>query len=286
MNYSSLELQIINWVWEQPAIRALVMVGSRARREFPADEWSDLDLILFTTDIARFVEEPYWINQFGEVWIQVLQFTRAGDAEWLVVYAGGFKVDFFFAPLSAPLQEMLFTSRFTAVTRRGVCVLVDKDSKTPITIPEERIIEREKPSETEVTAVTQKFWLYTYRTANMLRRGDLWRAQTILNAELRPALLHMLAWHAQAAHGLALDTWYDGRFLQEWADPRAVAAIPATFSSYETKAMRAALLAMVDLFDWLSRETAELWQYPDPKIAQRPLLAWIRDMDNESKWSG
>ncbi|NLF78613.1 MAG: aminoglycoside 6-adenylyltransferase, partial [Chloroflexi bacterium] len=48
-----LEGRISDWASEESAIRAVLVVGSRARHaDHPADEWSDLDLMLFCTDFA------------------------------------------------------------------------------------------------------------------------------------------------------------------------------------------------------------------------------------------
>ena len=52
-----LENRVVTWAESQPSIRAILVVGSRARRDFPADEWSDLDLMIFATDF-----EGYLVN--------------------------------------------------------------------------------------------------------------------------------------------------------------------------------------------------------------------------------
>ena len=273
--YIKLEAHITAWAAAEPALRALVVVGSRARVEHGADVWSDLDLILFTRDAERYVEDTAWIDQFGTVWARECQRTQAGDPEWLVVYAGGLKVDFFFAPKTGELSDLLFGGRYAAVAQRGVRVLLDKDSQQPFILPASAPAKQEKLTAEEFTAVSQKFHLYAYRTAMMLRRGDLWRTQTFINNEMRPALLTMLAWHAQAAHGLDYDTWYDGRFLETWADPRVVAVLPTTFARYAVADMCRALLALLDLFGWLMQETAVKWQYAYPRHADTQLIAWI-----------
>ncbi len=250
------------------------MVGSRARDEQAADEWSDLDLIFFTTTAEQYVNDNTWLALFGEVWARVLQHTQAGDVEWMVVYAGGLKVDFFFAPMTGELSELLFNGRYAEVTQRGVRVLLDKDSQNSLVLPPFALVKQEKPTAEEFTTVSQKFHLYAYRTAMMLRRGDLWRAQTFINNEMRPALLTMLAWQAQATQGLAHDTWYDGRFLETWADPRAIAVLPTTFARYDVADMRRALLALLDLFGWLKQETAVNWQYHS-LASEKQVSAWI-----------
>ena len=61
---------------------------------------------------------------------------------------------------------------------------------------------------------------------------------------------------ACAGHeGERIDTWLRGRFLEEWADPHAVVHfhLPWTLQSEN---VWHALLASMDLFAWLERETA------------------------------
>lgn len=57
----------------------------------------------------------------------------------------------------------------------------------------------------------------------------------------------MLEWHA-AARGRG-DTWH--------RDPRALAETPSTFGAFELAAAWDALLASMQLFGWVSAETAE-----------------------------
>lgn len=45
-----LENRVGEWAESQSNIRAILVIGSRARRDFPADEWSDLDLAIFAID--------------------------------------------------------------------------------------------------------------------------------------------------------------------------------------------------------------------------------------------
>jgi len=84
MNYKSLEDDIARWASVHDMVQALVVIGSRARNDRPADSWSDLDLILYVTDPHTFVHDTNWLAAFGEVWLQVLNFTGAGDPEWMV----------------------------------------------------------------------------------------------------------------------------------------------------------------------------------------------------------
>ena len=69
-------------------------------------------------------------------------------------------------------------------------------------------------------------------------------AQAHLDAHVR----QMIEWHARATHGWDYDTWYDGRFLHQWADPRTAAGLREADAHYDADDVRRALFATTDLF--------------------------------------
>ena len=66
-----------------------------------------------------------------------------------------------------------------------------------------------------------------------------------------------------------------GRFLEEWADPRALEALPSTFAAYDADDLGRALLATLELFRWLAIETAERWGYPYPTRIDQRVTVWL-----------
>lgn len=99
---------------------------------------------------------------------------------------------------------------------------------------------------------------------DILRRGELWWAKSCCDSYLKNLLLQMLELHARASNGPDFDTWMRGRFLEAWADPRAVAALPQIFAHYEEVDIGRALLATMELFRWLALETADILGYAYP----------------------
>lgn len=81
---------------------------------------------------------------------------------------------------------------------------------------------------------------------------------------LKGLLAQMLEWHARATRGPSHDTWMRGRFLEEWADPRAVRALPGAFAHYDPADVGRALLVNMELFRWLAIETAQQWAFRYP----------------------
>ena len=72
----------------------------------------------------------------------------------------------------------------------------------------------------------------------------------------------MLEWHAHTIHGADHDTWLRGRFLESWADPRAVQQLAGAFAHYDAADIWRAMAVTMDLFRWVSLETARLLGYP------------------------
>src|SRR5437773_1768547 len=96
-------------------------------------------------------------------------------------------------------------------------------------------------------ALVQRFWHGPIWIAKHLRRGELWRVKTLAEAPGHLSLLQMLEWHACARNGWDYDTWDRGRFLEEWADPRAVVALREVFGRYDADDTWRALFASMEL---------------------------------------
>ena len=59
--------RVVEWAQTDADVRGLLLLGSRARTEQPADEWSDTDLIAVVADPAAFLADAAWPQRFGSV---------------------------------------------------------------------------------------------------------------------------------------------------------------------------------------------------------------------------
>jgi aminoglycoside 6-adenylyltransferase len=283
LTYNHFEVNFVTWAQAQPDILAAVVIGSRARTDPPADAWSDLDVIAFTTDASAYAARQDWPAEIGEVWLAVLETIGRGDPEWLIMFAGGLKLDVAFTLASGVgVQQMMAASPYQNVYQSGVRVLFDKSAaaapEASSSLPEGEHGISAHPSEAEFQAMVNAMLLYAARAAKYLRRGDLWRAKLECDCNLKRRLLTMLEWHAKATHGLDYETWYDGRYVHEWGDPRAVEAFPATFGAYDADDLQRALFATLDLFRQLAPETAERLGYAYPAEVDAQMTAWMRSV--------
>ena len=258
-----LEARIRAWAETQPNIRAIIVIGSKARRDGTDDELSDLDMILFTADTSEYAASADWLNDIGEVSAAIPWETGGGHLEYLVMFDGYNKADFAFFPLEE-LKRPVETQSLPNVYHRGYYALVDKDGLAaqwpppPFAPPP-----RKKPSAESFQRVATSFWYKAYQTAKYLHRNDLWAAKQ-REGRLKEDLLTMIEWRSRAVKGWDYDTWHEGRFMSRWVEPQIWGTLHAVFGHFDAADSWRALRVTMDLFRRLTRETAEHLGYGYP----------------------
>lgn len=265
--YASIVEKFRTWAVVEPRVRAALVVGSQARSLAPADEWSDLDLVIFHESPERLIASTEWFALFGEVILTTVEPTAVLDQrERRVIYSDGRDVDFAVFPAAA-LALATHSTEGRAVLRRGCEVLVDKDSRLRDIGPESRDPGPPFPaslSKTEFESEVADFWYHVLWLAKKLRRGELWIAKMGCDGYLKRLLLRMIEWQTIVRNGPSADVWHEGRFLDTWVAPEVRDRLPATFARYERADVVRALYETARLYGDLAREVARnrRWEYP------------------------
>jgi aminoglycoside 6-adenylyltransferase len=245
------------WGRERSDVQAVLVVGSRARADTPADRWSDTDLAMVVDDPAPYLASAEWLAAFGEPLLTFVEPTAVGPfAERRVLFETGLEVDFALLPVAAA-RQMAQDPEGMAVLRRGFQILVDKVGLEAVlrdsaTQPPAASL----PDQAAFAQLTHDFWYHLLWAAKKLRRGELWIATQACNCHLKGLLVLLLGWHARATEPLA-DTWHGGRFLERWADPQALGELGDAYAGYQAAEVARALWATADLFERLEHESAE-----------------------------
>jgi aminoglycoside 6-adenylyltransferase len=247
---------IADWAREREDVRAAVVVGSQARIDVPADRWSDLDVLLFVDDPERLAEDAAWVEAFGAPVLTFLEPTAVGQSvERRVLYETGEDVDF---PLleASRWRELAGSRESSIVISRGFRVLHDElgiaDALGSVSPPVES---GPPPTQAAFAELASDFWYHALWVAKKLRRGEVFTAKGCLDGYLKARLVTLLEWHAGAVDP-AVDTWHDGRFLERWADPGALAALESAYAYYDLRDVARALWETIDLWQGLEEETA------------------------------
>jgi aminoglycoside 6-adenylyltransferase len=278
LGYERLTQKFVTWAQAEPDIRAAIVVGSRARTDHPADEWADLDIVVFTTDVERYIASADWVENVGVHWLSFVEHTHNGGWERRVLFDGGLDVDFVFDPVQVLEQVAAGDASpdVVDIVRRGIRELVDKDGLlAKLGTIDWQASPFQPPSKTDFLNLVRDFWYHTVWMTKHLRRGEVWLAKSCCDMYMKEQLRWMLEWHARAVQGPEHDTWMCGRFLEEWADPRAVAQLPEVFARYDRQDIARALQATMALFRWLAVETAQRWGYDYPAAGEQAATALV-----------
>jgi aminoglycoside 6-adenylyltransferase len=248
-----IEAAVADWAASREDVRGALVVGSRARADAPADRWSDLDVVLFVDEPERLAQDASWVEEFGDPVLTFLEPTAVGArVERRVLYDGGEDVDL---PLIEASAWRELASEARVVLARGYRVLHDElgieaelaavSPPPPAPLPDAATFDQ----------LANDFWYHALWTARKLRRGEVFTAIECLDGYLKARLVTLLEWHARALDP-SVDTWHNGRFLERWADPGALAALESAYAHYDLRDVARALWATIDLWQGLEEEVA------------------------------
>ncbi len=231
---------VTGWARRREDVRAVVLVGSRARTDVPADAWSDHDFVVVVDDDEPFIAEGARAAGVGPVALSFVEAAAAGALrERRILFADGADADFAFIPVDR-LAGVLARPDVAAVFARGFRVLLDDQGMLgalPTTAP--------APPD-DLAGLVHEFWHRAIWTARKLRRGEVHVAAHGCNCGLRVLLRRVLEIEARAA---GRDTWHQGRFFERWADPHRRSAMAATVATDDAATTAAAIRAACALFD-------------------------------------
>lgn len=274
--YAALENMIREWGMVREDLRAAIVIGSRGGDPTHVDQWSDLDLIFFTTAPQLYEVESSWLGYFGTVWAKFIDHTNAGDPEWMAVYSGGLKVDYLILPAEGNLAEMLLRLPYRSVLAQGWRVLFDKTGA----YLEEAASLLEYSPYADVRAskfehVVNEFWVYAVRGSHLHQRGEIWRAKMICDCNLKQKLLTLIALQAASHQENVEKIRPAGKHLEDWAEAEILDQLPGTFAGYAHNSVRVALLNSIQLFHNLARQVGYHLQSPYPSVEQQELFDWL-----------
>ncbi|MER8903901.1 aminoglycoside 6-adenylyltransferase [Mesorhizobium sp. M0772] len=257
-----------------PAIRGMLLIGSHARRDTPADRSSDIDIVVITTDPPTYLADD-WLNDLAPAILSIVEKAAVGEAkERRLLLGSGQDLDI--VPISLEqFQSALVSGKIGEVhdiLARGMRWLVDKDGLAS-RLPKMNESRPSIPTAGDLDDVVQDFWFHAVWTAKKLRRGEIWVAMGCCDGYLKKLLLRAIEWHARTLYGLDHDTWFRGRFVERWASPAVVDRLATVYATYDQASLESALLRTTELFDDLAEDIAQNLSLPLPVNKSRQAKA-------------
>jgi aminoglycoside 6-adenylyltransferase len=263
--------EVAAWATAHDDVRAVLLVGSQARTDTPADDLSDVDLALFVDDPEHYLDDAAWVRSFGELLLTFVEPTAVGGfEERRVLFEDGLEVDFSILPAAiakAPPPEA------ESVLARGFSILYDGIG---LAAPElARPAPASPPTQERLDHVSNDFWYHLLWGAKKLRRGELLLAKQVCDCYLTERIVELVRWRADDQ-----DTWHGYRFFESWAGEQTAQALGPTFAQYDAGDIGRALRAKGELFEELERDVAQRFGLVgpvDPAEILRRLDALLAD---------
>jgi aminoglycoside 6-adenylyltransferase len=272
--------RVVDHARNDPTIHGIVLLGSRARADRPADEWSDTDLLLVVDDPDAFLADAGWPARLGAMAITFLEETGHGRRERRVLYVDGTDLDL--VPISVDeIRRGPTELAGLEILRRGFRILHDRDgllADLPAWVADHPVSDDWPPQVVAFENLVSDFWYHAVWTARKLRRGELWVALRCLDGYMKGRLLTILEWQARSRDGADADPWFDGRFLERWADAEAVAGLRGAFAHNDAADVARARRATMALFRHEAGDLAVRLELPYPGRADEVATQLVEEL--------
>jgi len=254
---------ILNIAKEDARILAVYMNGSRANPKAPKDIFQDYDIVYVVTGMKSFMENPHWIDRFGEILLKeepdLLDTILGGTFDfnqryaWLLQFTDGNRIDL---TLQTPevMQAEYGKDSMTLPMWDRACHLP--------TIPpasDQDYWIRPPTAEIFFARCNDFYWVLPY-----VAKG-LWRDELLYALDcfqyLRPKLITMLNWKVGLVHGWEISTGKAGKYLPRYLSAEMLQRVYATYPTGNTEGIWQALFAMEALVHEIALEVTAAYGY-------------------------
>lgn len=262
------------WGNSSDQLLAAFIIGSQTRADHPADNFSDLDIVMIVDNPDALLHSDHWIEQIGKSHISFIEDTIGGGKERRILFDHALDVDFII--LTKNNFDNAIAGSEIAILKRGYLFLIDKISIGTMLPPIAADKLHYLPlTESDFNNLTNDFWYHAVWTAKKLIRGELWTAKSCVDSYMKSLLLTLIECHAHILHGMEYDTWHNGRFLEEWAEDWVIQKLSSCYAYYDRESVKHALVSTMDLFRLISIEIAGRLNYEYPANADTYSTDWI-----------
>ena len=266
-------------------IRAVIMNGSRANPDAPADIFQDYDIVYIVTEIASFKTEPTWIDPFGERMIMQLPEDMvdpppSGDDgyAYLIQFADGNRIDLSLFPV-ARIAEMDRDSQSV--------LLLDKDGIIePFPPASDRDYLVQPPTAKVFADCCNEFWWVSTYVAKGLWRKEISYAKAMQDQVVRPMMMKMLNWYIGIKTGFSVSPGKYGKYLKQYLEPELWDQLMATYADADYDHNWDSLTQMGQLFRLVSHTVANHFSFEYPQADDRNVsahIAHVRKLPKDAK---
>lgn len=237
---------ILEFAHAEERVRAVILDGSRADPQAPRDELQDYDIVYVVSDMQSFMDNPGWIDIFGERMILQLP-DDMGDVTnkhpvgytYLMQFMDGTRIDLTLYPADK-IAEAEVTSYCYA--------LLDKDG----ILPGEKFRDASHylptpPTAKEFADCCNEFWWVSPYVAKGLARDEIIYAKH-MHEIVREELAKMLTWYIGVRTGFRENPGKYGKRWRKLLEPELWELLLQTYADATLEGTWKALFSTCDLF--------------------------------------
>jgi aminoglycoside 6-adenylyltransferase len=266
---------IIGTAQNDERIRAVMMNGSRANPNAPRDIFQDFDIVYFVSEVSSFINDPTWVDHFGERMIMQLPDTmqdpppqNEAGFTYLMQFMDGNRIDLGLSPI-ARLAELEPDSQ--------TILLLDKDGLfQPFPSPSDQTQLPKPPTAKAFGDCCNEFWWVSPYVAKGLWREEITYAKAMLDEIIRPQLMKMLVWQMGIETQFARNPGKNCKYLKRYLAPELWAMLEQTYSDAGYEHTWDALDTMGNLFRIAARRVAGHFGFEYPEEDDRRVSAHLR----------
>ena len=278
-------LRLIAWARHQPAVRAVLLTGSRANPRATIDVLSDYDVVLVVEDIHPFFDDRSWLESLGRVlvayWDPIHPAPASGIEQTgnVLLFEDGLKIDFSLWPV-ASMRQVAAAATLPAALDTGYETLVDKDNLTKgINAPSYTAYLLHPPAEDIYQRTIQDFFSDAPYVAKCLWRDELLPAKWCLDYDMKHIFLRqMLEWRMEIDHDWAVSPGVLGQGLKRRLPPDLWSQLEHTYVGAGIEENWQALFRTMALFRRVAIEVADRLGYVYPLDVDEGVVAYVQQV--------
>ena len=248
-------------------IRAVYMNGSRANPNVAEDDYRDYDVVFVVTETAWFMDNPDWLNSFGE--IVVVQDPNKNNIafgepphdfskwyNWLILLENNQRIDLTIDTIETTLENYGGDSLTVP--------LLDKDNiLRPLPPPTDNHSDYyvTSPIESKFTACCNNFWWCLNNVGKGIMREQLPYVMWMYNVVVRDEFNKMIDWYIGTLHDFKVNVGMAGKYYKKYLPENLYAMLAATYSDSDYENVWTAIFNMCDLFHITAIVVAEYFTY-------------------------
>ncbi|CAM5790250.1 MULTISPECIES: aminoglycoside 6-adenylyltransferase [Brevibacillus] len=261
-------------------VRVVTLEGSRTNPNVPRDFFQDYDISFHVTEMDSFLQNPGWVDMFGE---RIIMQTPEAMAmfppelgrrfSYLMLFTDGNRIDLTLIPLDEK-DEYCKEDKL-------MMVLMDKDNCFPKVLPptdEDYWVKR--PSAAYFYDCCNEFWWVSTYVAKGLWRKEFLFAQDHLNQFVRPMLIKMLEWQVGIQTDFSVSVGKNGKYLDTYLSEKTWQELMSTYENGTYEGVWRSLFTMGALFRRTAQDVARHLKFEYPLEEDRRVTDYLKRVQN------